>query len=123
MAWILRAALLAGWIAMLFMSVRAVTGMGADMAGDVFFADLAHPWRGQFNIDLILQLALMAGWIAWREKRLLTATPFAALSVLMGGVFTFGYLLVATFTSRDAASFLFGKRRSHSSIPTTQPVI
>ncbi|AXE63645.1 hypothetical protein BBF93_04970 [Hyphomonas sp. CACIAM 19H1] len=123
MVWILRAALLAGWIAMLIMSVRAITGLGADTAGDVFFADLAHPWRGQFNFDLILHLVLMAGWISWREKRFLTGAPFAALSVLTGGVFTFGYMLIATFTARDAASFLLGKRRTQSSIPMTQPVI
>ncbi|WP_439621176.1 hypothetical protein [Hyphomonas sp.] len=98
MIWILRAALLAAWIAMLFVSVRAITGLGADTAGDIFFADFAHPWRAQFNTDLILHLGLVGGWIVWREKRLVTGIPFAILSVMLGGVFTFAYLLVRAFT-------------------------
>ena len=98
MIWIFRTTLLAGWLAMTFVSVRAITGLGADTAGDVFFADFAHPWRAQFNTDLILHLGLVGGWIAWREKRLVTGIPFAILSVMLGGVFTFAYIFVRTFT-------------------------
>tara|TARA_R110000803_G_scaffold56917_5_gene114443 strand:- start:7720 stop:8061 length:342 start_codon:yes stop_codon:yes gene_type:complete len=112
MIWILRTALLAAWIAMVFVSVRAITGLGADTAGDVFFADFAHPWRAQFNTDLILHLGLVGGWIAWREKRLVTGIPFAILSVMMGGVFTLAYMLVRTFTTKgDMRAVLLGEQR------------
>ena len=105
MIWILRTALLAAWIAMVFVSVRAITG-------DVFFADFAHPWRAQFNTDLILHLGLVGGWIAWREKRLVTGIPFAILSVMMGGVFTLAYMLVRTFTTKgDMRAVLLGEQR------------
>jgi hypothetical protein len=113
MIWILRAALLAAWIAMLFVSVRAITGLGADTAGDVFFADFAHPWRAQFNTDLILHLGLVGIWIARREKRLVTGIPFAILSVMMGGAFTFAYVLACTFTAQgDPVRLLLGDRRA-----------
>lgn len=112
MIWLFRATLLAAWLAMVFASARAIIGMGADLAGDVFFADFAHPWRGQFNTDLILHLGLVAGWIAWRENRLITAIPFAVLSLVAGGVFTFAYLLAISFTAKSEAAFLLGKLRA-----------
>ncbi len=113
MIWILRTVLLAGWVVMLLFTTRAISALGVDTAGDVFFEDFAHPWRGQFNIDLLLHLGLIGGWIAWREKRILTGVPFAALSILLGGVFTLGYVLACTFTSNgNITHLLVGNKHS-----------
>lgn len=109
------------WLAIVWVSVQAIRSMGADTAGEVFFGDFSHAWRAQFNTDFLGHLLLIAGWIAYREKSLLRGIPFGVASILFGGVFSFAYLFVATFTSKgDGKRFLLGRRvdSQHSTTST-----
>jgi hypothetical protein len=84
--------------------------MGFDAAGSTFFADFAHPWRAQFNGDFSVHLLLMASWIVYREKRLAVGIPLG-LGALMGGVFSFAYIFLATFgTGGSFTKLLLGRR-------------
>ena len=108
---IFRGFLAIAWLAMTWVSIQAVATMGAHTAGDVFFGDMAHPWRAQFNTDFGVHLLLMAGWIAYREKSLVRGIPFGLLAILLGGVFSFAYLFLATFAARgDWKVLLLGRR-------------
>jgi len=62
---ILRVLLALGWALLFYVSVRAVRQMGFGAAGDVFFGDLAHPWRAQFNTVFGLHLLLVAAWTVY----------------------------------------------------------
>lgn len=78
--------------------IVAVTGyavytLGSD-GGMVFLSDLSHPWRAQFNTDLMIHLLLFASWVFWREQSKV-AGAVCALLCLMGGLFTLPYLLWA----------------------------
>jgi hypothetical protein len=92
-----RTVLALAWIAVGWATWRAASEMGLGAAGDVFFADLAHPWRGQFNIDFLAHLVLVALWLGWTAKRPLLGPVVALLSILGGGLFSFAYLFVRSF--------------------------
>ncbi len=81
------------WIAMLGITFYAVHALGSE-AGMVFVSDFLHPWRAQFNTDFSLHIVLFAIWVFWREKSRTTGS-ICALLCLMGGLFTFLYLLMA----------------------------
>ena len=106
-----RAALLLAWIAMIWVSTRAILAPDAGSAGEVFFADFAHPWRAQFNTDFSFHLLLMALWIAARERSRIRGALFGIASVFLGGAFSFAYILAATFTTKgDVRHLLLGTR-------------
>lgn len=108
---IFRAFLVIAWLALTWTSVHAVATMGPNAAGAFFFGDMAHPWRAQFNTDFAVHLLLMAGWIVYRERNLVRGVPFGLLAILLGGVFSFAYLFVATFAVRgDWKSLLLGRQ-------------
>ncbi len=63
----------------------------------VFFGDLvALDWRSQFNADFLIHLILLATWISWREGFSKRGYLFGFLSIFLGGMFGFPYILVAT---------------------------
>jgi hypothetical protein len=106
-----RAALAIAWLVMVWLSAQAILQMGANAAGDVFLGDFTHPWRGQFNGDFAFHLALMAAWIAFREKSPIRGVPFAVASIVFGGVFSFAYIFLATFGAQgDVRRLLLGAR-------------
>jgi hypothetical protein len=108
---IFRALLLLAWTAMVWVSARAILAAGAGSAGDVFFGDFAHPWRAQFNTDFSVHLLLMALWIVSRERARVRGVLFGIASILLGGAFSFAYILVATFTAQgDVRRLLLGER-------------
>lgn len=76
----------------------------------VAFEDLmALNWRSQFDIDFIIYLLLGATWISWREGFTARGNVYAFLSVFLGGMFTFPYLLGETYRAdADATSLLLG---------------
>lgn len=89
-------------------SVRAVQQMGWDEA-NVFVTDFAHPWRAQFNTDFSLHVVLIMGWVFWREGHPL-GRVLCCLGCLMGGVFTFPYLLVSLWRSQgDVRKLMLGQ--------------
>ena len=72
---------------------------------------LALNWRSQFNTDFIIHLLLLANWISWREGYTPKGYLFGFLSVVMGGMFSFPYLLYATYLAKgDARKVLLGNR-------------
>ena len=64
--------------------------------GDIFSLD----WRSQFNIDFLIHLILLATWIVWREGNTFKGYAFGFLSIFMGGMFGFPYILYATYKAK-----------------------
>lgn len=54
---------------------------------------LALNWRSQFDFDFIVHLLLLAYWVVWREGSTAKAYLFGFLSIVMGGMFSFPYLV------------------------------
>jgi len=78
----------------------------------VFFGDvLALNWRTQFNIDFLIHLILLATWIVWRERFTVKGYLFGFLSIFMGGMFGFLYILYASYKAKgDPRKLLMGER-------------
>ncbi len=102
---LVRLLLVIGWVATAWATVRAA-GMGLGLAGDFFFGDMSHPWRGQFNIDFLVHLILVALWL-WRTEKNRMLAPLVGLLAIMGGaLFTFAYLLVRSYGGDGTISHL-----------------
>lgn len=70
---------------------------------------LALNWRTQFNTDFLIYLLIGATWISWREGFSTKGYIFGFLSVIMGGMFSFPYLLYATYQAKgDPKEVLLG---------------
>ena len=70
-------------------------------------------WRSQFDIDFVIHLLLLASWISWREGFSLKGHFFGFLSIVMGGMFSFPYLIYATYLANgDPRGILLGNRRA-----------
>ena len=50
-------------------------------------------WRTQFDFDFIIHLLLLATWGVWRDGANAKAYLFGFLSIVMGGMFSFPYLI------------------------------
>lgn len=97
---ILRAFLLASTVAIYLLTYFAIAAYGinwpAIAAGDI----LALNWRSQFDVDFAIHLLLLATWISWREGFTLRGHIFGFLSIVMGGMFSFPYLIHASYVSK-----------------------
>ncbi|MET0374468.1 MAG: hypothetical protein ABW128_09450 [Rhizorhabdus sp.] len=106
-----RLALAAGWALLFILSFKAVSMMGTDAASALFFGDMAHPWRGQFNTDFGLHLLLVASWLSWRDRLWYRGLLLGVLAIVFGAVFTFAFLIVESFRLKgDVRSVLLGAR-------------
>ena len=66
----------------------------------VYFGDLAEfNWRTQFNADFLVHLFLLATWISWREGFTPKGFLLGFLSIFMGGMVGFPYILWAIIKS------------------------
>lgn len=76
----------------------------------VYFGDLLSlGWRSQFNTDFLIHLLLLGCWVSWREGFTLKGYIFGLLSIFLGGMFGFPYLLYATYkASGDPKAILLG---------------
>ena len=76
----------------------------------VYFGDILQlNWRSQFNIDFIIHLILLALWVSWREGFTAKAYVFGFLSIIMGGMFGFPYILYAFVKAKgDVRKTLLG---------------
>jgi len=64
----------------------------------IFFGDIvSFDWRSQFNVDFLMHLLLLATWITWRENFTIKGYLFGFLSIFLGGMFGFPYLLYAIY--------------------------
>jgi len=79
----------------------------AVAVGDI----LALNWRSQFNMDFVIHLFLLVTWICWREGFTAKGFAFGFLSIVMGGMFGFPYILYATYVAKgDPKALLLGSR-------------
>ena len=58
---------------------------------------LALNWRTQFDFDFIIHLLLLASWVIWREGANARAYLFGFLSIVLGGMFSFPYIIYAIY--------------------------
>lgn len=103
--------LLRGFLLLTTVLIYAVTVIAAVNYGinwpAVYFTDLVvMNWRSQFNTDFLTYLLLSALWISWREGFTLKGHVYGFLNVFWGGMFTFPYLLYATYQAKGNASAL-----------------
>jgi hypothetical protein len=96
-------------VAIFSISIYAALTKGVNWPA-IFFGDLFHlDWRSQFNIDFLIHLVLLATWVSWREGFNSKGFVFGFLSIFMGGMFGFPYLLHATYkASGDPVTILLG---------------
>jgi hypothetical protein len=98
------------WVLVIYVSVHAVSTMGAGTAGAIFFGDMSHPWRGQFNTDFGLHLLMVGAWMIYRARTLALGLLWGVLAVVLGGAFTFAYLLIVSVqVEGDARKLLLGR--------------
>ena len=90
-------------------TIAAVMQKGSNWPA-VFFGDLVElNWRSQFNADFLIHLLLLATWISWREGFTPKGFFFGFMSIFMGGMFGFPYLLWATYKAKgDPKGVLLG---------------
>lgn len=103
---LLRGLLVAAWLVVAWATFRAGNTLGLGVAGDIFFADLSHPWRGQFNLDFLGYLLLVAVWLIWSASNRALGIVYAMLAVLGGGLFTFAYLFIQSFRHQGSIAAL-----------------
>ena len=94
---LIRIFLAVGWLVMAWASWRAGSSMGFGVAGDIFFGDMSHPWRGQFNIDFSLHLLAVAFWLGWTAKNRMLGLLVGLVAIMGGALFSFAYLLLRSF--------------------------
>ena len=101
------------WVLIIGITVYAIAKLGFNWPA-VYFGDLVtHPWRSQFNTDFLIHLFLLCSWIFWREDSKLKGAIYGFLSIFMGGMFGFAYLLFATYKANgNVAALLLGSHYS-----------
>ena len=108
---ILRCFLVVSTSAIYLITVLAVTSSGLNWPAVAINDLMVLDWRSQFDIDLIIHLLLLATWISWREGFTPKGHLFGCLSVVMGGMFGFPYLLYATYVAKgDPVKLVLGCR-------------
>ncbi|MGI9328957.1 MAG: hypothetical protein ACR2PZ_27315 [Pseudomonadales bacterium] len=113
----LRALLFISTAGIYLFTVAAVTANGVNWPAVAFSDLLALNWRSQFDFDLIIHLLLLATWISWREGFTAKGHVFGLLSVAMGGMFSFPYLLYATYAAKGRpADILLGIHKRGSKV-------
>lgn len=107
----LRSFLLVSTVMIYLMTIAASANHGVNWPAVAVSDLLALNWRSQFDTDFIIYLLLGATWISWREGFTAKGHIFGFLSVVMGGMFTFPYLLYATYRAEgDPKEVLLGGR-------------
>ena len=97
---ILRTYLMTATVIIFSLSIYVVVTQGLNWPA-VYFGDiLGVDWRAQFNVDFVIHLFLLATWISWREGFTSKGNLFGFLSIFMGGMFGFPYLLHATYKAQ-----------------------
>ena len=106
---LLRLSLIVFTIAIFAVTIAVVGNAGYDWPS-TFFGDLAAlNWAAQFNTDLVIHLGLVGVWVAWREGFGVKGIVFGVFCVMWGGMFTFPYMLYASYRANgDPAAILLG---------------
>lgn len=101
------------WGVLLYITIRATGMMGVAAVMDTFNGDFSHPWRAQFNTDLLIYLLLGAGWMIWRTRSRRQGILMAFLTVMLGSLFILPVLVLATIRTGSIKAALLGR---HSQI-------
>lgn len=105
----LRCFLLLSTALIYLLTLIASTSYGINWPAVAFGDLVALNWRTQFNTDFIIYLLLGATWISWREGFSTKGYIFGFLSVVLGGMFSFPYILYATYQAKgDPKEVLLG---------------
>ncbi len=83
-------------LAIYLFTYLAITSQGLNWPAVAVGDLIALNWRSQFDVDFIVHLLLLATWVAWREGFTAKGYVFGALSIVMGGMFSFPYLIYAS---------------------------
>ncbi len=106
---LIRAFLVASTVLIYVLTVIACINHGLNWPAVAINDLLALNWRTQFNTDFIIYLIILATWISWREGLTAKGHAFGALSVVLGGMFSFPYILYATYQAKgDPKEILLG---------------
>ena len=109
---ILRVFLLVSTAAIYLLTYFAAVGHGPNWPAVAVTDILALDWRSQFDVDFVIHLLLLATWISWREGFTPKGHVYGFLSIVMGGMFSFPYLIYATYVAEgDPARVLLGGRQ------------
>lgn len=102
--------ILIGMLVVLAAYTGAVTYQYGPDFLPIFFQDIAAlTWRGQFNLDFMLMLALSAAWTAWRHNFSTFGLGLACLAFFGGAMFLCIYLLILTWKDKgDVVKVLIG---------------
>ena len=105
----LRIFLVASTVLIYALTAVAVKSHGFNWPAVAINDLLALNWRTQFNTDFIVYLCIVAFWISWREGLTTKGHAFGLVSVVMGGMFSFPYILHATYRANgDMRKVLLG---------------
>ena len=90
-------------------TVFAIYGNGFNWPAVAINDLLSLNWRSQFNFDFIVHLVLLATWVVWREGTTKRAYLFGFLSIFLGGMFSFPYIIYASVKAKgDVSKMLLG---------------
>ena len=97
---IFRLSMAASWVLIMSLTIYIVSVHGFNWPV-VFFSDvLGFDWRSQFNTDFLIHLFILFSWVYWREESKVKGVVYGFLSVIMGGMFGFAYLLYASYAAK-----------------------
>lgn len=82
------------------LTVIAIKSQGWNWPAVAINDLLALDWRTQFDFDFIIHLLLLAFWVVWREGATAKAYLFGFLSIIMGGMFSFPYIVFAIYKAK-----------------------
>ena len=109
----LRLFLLVSTIVIYLLTYLAVAAQGINWPAVAFGDILDLNWRSQFDVDFVIHLLLLATWISWREGFSLKGHVYGFLSIVMGGMFSFPYILYAIYMGKgDPKGVLLGDHQS-----------
>lgn len=107
---VLRLFLLFATTGIYFFTATALATQGFNWPAIAIHDLLARDWRSQFDFDFIIYLLLLALWVSWREGFTAKGHLFGFLSVVMGGMFSFPYLIHAIYSAGgDPIRLLLGR--------------
>lgn len=89
------------------LTVIAISAQGWNWPAVAVNDLMALNWRTQFDFDFIIHLLILATWIVWREGATARAYLFGFLSIVMGGMFSFPYLIYVMYQDKGNPRALF----------------
>ena len=117
---LLRALLLISTVLIYVMTVIASVNHGLNWPAVAIKDLIAMNWRSQFDTDFLIYLFIGATLVSWREGFTLKGHVFGFLSVFMGGMFSFPYLLYATYQANgNPKAVLLGIHATHETTSHT----